>query len=133
MSPSFSRVMPRPMRDPRMSRWVSAAPFGNVPVGEGVLRLLPVGGEIEDVPLRALIAPEGGVPGIPPGGQQIGGRGLLPRGQEGGVGGDAPVLGQLQLVQHPGQQGPLLPASGAAVQQFGLVHSPASSRAARFL
>ena len=31
MSPSFSRVMPRPMRDPRMSRWVREAPFGYVP------------------------------------------------------------------------------------------------------
>ena len=94
-------------------------------VGADAVLLLPVGQEEAQLPFAAGVTAPEQVPGPAPGVEQIGHRRLLSRGEERGVGGDAPALGQLQLVQHPGQQHPLLAIPGAAVQQLFFVHGNA--------
>ena len=87
-----------------------------------VLRLLPVGEKDAGGPLGVGVAAPKQTSGRPAQPQQVLHRRPLPGGEEGRVGGHPPVLGQLQLVHHPGQQHPLLPAAGTAVQQVFFVH-----------
>ena len=97
-------------------------------IGSGILCLQPVGEEEADVPFAVWIAAPEQVPGPAPGVEQIRHCRLLPRREEWGMGGDAPALGLVQLVQRPAQQDPLLPVPGTAVQQLFLVHrGPPSS------
>ena len=97
-------------------------------IGSGILCLQPVGEEEADVPFAVWIAAPEQVPGPAPGVEQIRHCRLLPGGEEWGMGGDAPALGLVQLVQRPAQQDPLLPVPGTAVQQLFLVHrGPPSS------
>ena len=93
-------------------------------VSQSVLRLLPVREKAAHLPFRPLVSPGPDTARVPPRIQQILHRRLLPRGEKGRVGRNAPVLGQLQLVQHPGQQDPLLSVPGTAVQQLPFIHLP---------
>ena len=97
-------------------------------IGKNVLWFLPVGQKGADLALPIGIAAPEEMPGPPPGRKQVGYTGLLPRGEKWGMGGDAPLLSKLQLVQHTPQQDTLLPVAGAAVQQFlfGHIGSPLS-------
>ena len=69
-----------------------------------------------------LVAAKKEMPGMSAGGQQIRKTCLLSGGEKLGVGGDAPVPGQLQLVQSTGKQDPFLAVPGAFVQKFGFGH-----------
>ena len=95
---------------------------GAVRVGQDALLLLPVGQKEADITFTVRVSAPEQVPGPAPGVEQVGHGGLFPRREKGSVGGDAPVLAQLQLVQHPGQQDVLRPVPGAAVQQFLFGH-----------
>ena len=97
-------------------------PHGAIRVGGKVLWLLPVGQKGAHRAFRSLIAPPEQAFGPAPGIQQPLGRRPLPRGEKGRVGGHIPGAGQLPLVQHPAQKDPLLPVTGAAVQQFSFGH-----------
>ena len=89
--------------------------------------LQPVGKEGPQLPFGLGIAPEENPLAGGRRHEQVGALGLLRRGQEPGVGGYAPLLGPLLLVQDPGQQQPLVSVPGKLVQQFSLVHgSPPS-------
>ena len=105
-----------------MSRWVSLASLGKVQRRAPVLLLLPVGQKHADLTLCPLVAAKKEMPGMSAGGQQIRKTCLLSGGEELGVGGDAPVPGQLQLVQSTGKQYPFLAVPGAFVQKFGFGH-----------
>ena len=66
---------------------------------------------------------------LPRGGghEQVGALRLLGGGEEPRVGGDAPLLGPLLLVQDAGQEEAALPIPGESIQQVGFVHGVPSS------
>ena len=100
---------------------------GAVLPGQPDLLLQPVRQEGPELPLRVGVPPVEET--LPRGGghEQVGALRLLGGGEEPRVGGNAPLLGPLLLVQDAGQEEAALPIPGESIQQVGFVHGVPSS------
>ena len=101
---------------------------GGVLVGGEVLRFHPVGQEGDELPLGPLPAAPEEVGRVAAGGDEPLRRLLLGQGEEEGVGGDGAVLGELQLVHHPGQHQPFVGVGGELGEELRLIHRPSPRR-----